>query len=232
MPLVIGNFVNTDTGIQIQNVGGSSTSVTVTYSPAAGNPGNTCTETKTIPAGQSANFGVGNVFPATNACLQGTGGSPNPAKGRFVGGARVTSNSNSQSLVVIVNQAVIGGAQSSAYAGFNPGTATNKVSIPLIVKDLSLGGGNLLFTGFNLANVGSSTASVTCTFSNSAVANNFTIAPGAVVNAVQNGGSSALPGGYVGSATCTAGASAKIVAVVNEVGGPGDSLLTYEGFSQ
>jgi hypothetical protein len=231
MPLLIGNFVNTDTGIQIQNVGGSATDVTVTYTPAAGNPGNTCTETQTINAGQSANFGVGNIFPNTSACLQGTGGSPNPAKGIFIGGGAVTTNSANQPLVVIVNQAVIGGAQSSASAGFNPGTATNKVSIPLIVKDLPVPGG-LLFTGYNLANVGGGAASVNCTFTGSAVTESFSIPVGGVVNSVQFGGGSALPSAYVGSATCTGGASDKIVAVVNQVGGVGDSLLTYEGFSQ
>jgi len=233
MPLIIGNLAKTDTGVQIQNAGGSSTDVTVTYTPAAGSVGLTCSETKTIGAGLSANFGVGNVFPGTGACLQGTGGSPNPAKGSFVGAGTVTTNSTSQPLVVIVNQATIGGANSSASSGFNPATATNKVSIPLIIKDLSLSGGGLLFTGYNLANVGGGTASVICSFSSSAVTESFSIPAGGVVNSVQFGASSALPTSYIGSASCVAsGAGDKIVAVVNEVGGAGDSLLTYEGFNQ
>jgi len=232
MPLVIGNFVNTDTGIQIQNAGTQATNVTVTYTPSPGNPGATCTETQNIAASQSANFGVGDVFASTSACLAGTGGTPNPAKGSFVGGASVTTNSADQPLVVIVNQATIGGANSSAYGGFDPTSGTNQVSIPLIVKDLPLAGGLNLFTGFNLVNVGSADANVTCTFANSAVTVNQVIAPGVAANIVQSGAGSALPAAYVGSAVCTGGATDSIVAVVNQVGGQGDALLTYEGFNQ
>ena len=37
---------------------------------------------------------------------------------------------------------------------------------------------------------------------------------------------------YAGSATCTAGAGAQIVGVVNELGdGAGDNLLVYEGIN-
>jgi len=231
MPLIIGNFVNTDTGIQIQNAGGTSTDVTLTYTPSPGNPGNSCTETKTIPAGQSANFGVGNVFAGTTgACLSGTGGTPNPALGSFVGGAAVTTNSASQPLVVIVNQATIGGANSSAYSGFNPTAGTTKVNIPLVIKDLPLPGG-LLFTGFNLANTGG-THSVTCTFAGQPGASVTQNVGSAAVNIVQSGGGSLLPAGYVGSATCTGAAGSRLIAVVNEVGGAGDALLTYEGFNQ
>jgi hypothetical protein len=143
---------------------------------------------------------------------------------RFVGSAKVTTNSNSQPLTVIVNQ-YVPGKNGSAYSGTNPATATAKVIFPLIMDRNSS-----FYTGFNLQNVGTLATNVTCTFTNSG----YTIGPenlpaGQALNRLQYG---AIANGYVGSATCTAsGGDAKIIGVVNEdrLGYTTDLLMTYEG---
>lgn len=63
MPLVSSGYYNSGTGIQIMNTGGTNTNVTLTYKPSVGFPGATCTETKTVLAGQSNTFG----FPSLPA---------------------------------------------------------------------------------------------------------------------------------------------------------------------
>ncbi|MFQ5580522.1 MAG: hypothetical protein ACE5H9_04170 [Anaerolineae bacterium] len=221
-PLVVNNIFNTWTGIQIQNTGGSSTDVTVTYTPLSGQPGATCTEQQTIPSGESKTFGI-NYLTNTSAC-QGANG--------YVGSAAVTGNSANQALVGLVNQVDLNGANASAYNGFDPASGTATVNIPLIINDFDLGGGNKLFTGFNVVNVGSQQTSVNCTFASSTYTASGTLNPGEALNDVQTGNST-LGAGYVGAATCTAtGGDASIVGVVNQLGGSGDAILTYEAFNQ
>jgi len=56
MPLVNANNNGYVTGIQIQNIGTQPTDVTLSYTPSAA--GSACTETQTIPAGQSKTFAL------------------------------------------------------------------------------------------------------------------------------------------------------------------------------
>jgi hypothetical protein len=220
MPLVNANNYGYVTGIQIMNIGGSATDVTVSYTPSTA--GAACTETQNVPAGQSKTFAL-NAFtytpqtPGTTCALGAT----------FVGSARVTTNSASQNLVAIVNQVLTTGANGEAYNGFNPTSATNKVLLPLIM-DRNYG----WLTGFNVMNVGTGSTTVTCTFTGTSYTASGTLAAGAALTDVQDG---KIASGYVGSATCTASSSGdKIVGVVNEVNvsGVGDQLLVYEGFNQ
>ncbi len=226
MPLVVKGF-GTDTGIQIQNTGTADTEVTVSYTPTAGNPGQACTETKSITAGKSETFGLSYI---TDNCTTNS---------VFVGSAAVTANSASQPLAAVVNQAAISppGPNSSAYNAFDPAAATASVEIPLIISDVSLGGSDLLFTGFNVVNVGSAATDVSCTFANStATVPSTTLQPGGSLNNVQTGNAT-LGAGYVGSATCTA-SGGTIVGVVNQLGsGPtvgtkGDQIFTYEAVNR
>lgn len=209
MPLVQANNFGFSTGIQIQNTGGSSTNVTVTY--AAGSAGTNCTEQKSIPAGASKTF----ALEATCTKLNGP---------TFVGAATVTGNSSGQPLAAIVNQSNFSNS-GSAYNGINPANATSTVNFPLIMKD-NFG----YFTGFNVYNAGGSSASVNCTFSaGSNKPANFTqsIPSGGVHTAVQTG-----TGQYVGSATCTA-SGGTLVGVANELGNAaGDQFFAYGGFNQ
>ncbi|MCA9967381.1 MAG: hypothetical protein KC423_24200, partial [Anaerolineales bacterium] len=83
-------------------------------------------------------------------------------------------------------------------------------------------------TGFNIMNVGSS-ATVTCTFSNSSRTYSAQLGTNAAGNDVQNG---KIANKYVGSASCSAPGGA-IIAVVNELGTStsSDLLFTYEAFN-
>jgi hypothetical protein len=222
------------TGLQIQNAGDTASEVTVSYTPAAGaNTGTACTETQTIAPGASATFALqafalNATVPGTSDCVQGA---------RFVGSAQVTGNSASQPLVGIGNQLLASGANGGAYSAFDASTATAKVVMPLIM-DRNAG----FFTGFNVQNVGAEAADVSCVFSLPDGAGNSTytvsgnLAPGAALNDIQLNKIPEVPTlpnqRYVGGATCTATpATAKLVAVVNELG-PDltlDQLLVYEG---
>jgi hypothetical protein len=224
IPLVQFNNVGFHSGVQIQNVGAASTDVTVTYMPAGG-IGTECTETGTIAAGASGTFGLF-AFSLTggsntDTCTDGE---------RFVGSASVTTNSGNEPLVAIINQTNFTNFASS-YNGFNPANATASLSMPLLM-DRNFG----YYTGFNLQNVGSGSANVTCTYSTASnggdiADTNYTLAAGEAANALQlNQASQAT---YVGSASCTSDGE-PIIAVVNELGSGTtvDLLFTYEAFNQ
>jgi len=217
LPLINANNVGYVTGTQIQNSGGSSTDVTLSYTPSAA--GTACTETQTIPAGESKTFTLGAFAgspPAgtTTDCIGGQ---------KFIGSAQVTGNTASQDLVAIVNQ-LLPGVNGEAYGGFDPSAATQTVVLPLIM-DRNAG----YFTGFNVMNVGSSSTTVNCTFTGTSYTASGTLAAGEALTDLQNG---KISSGYVGSATCTASNPGdRIVAVVNQLGpsSTADQLLVYEG---
>lgn len=217
MPLVNANNSGYVTGIQIQNAGSSATDVTVSYTHSAA--GTDCTETQTIPAGQSKTFALGAFTNGSNStCTAGA---------KFVGSAQVTGNTASQNLVAIVNQ-LKPGVNGEAYGSFDPASATNAVVMPLIMDRNSN-----WYTGFNVMNVGSAATTVSCTFSGTSYTlNSGSLAPGQAYTAIQN---NQIASGYVGSGTCTATNSTdKIVAVVNELNSvaAGDNLLVYEGINK
>ncbi len=222
MPLVSSGYYNSGTGIQIQNTGTSDTDVTVTYSPSAGFPGATCTETKTVPAGNSVTFG----FPTLPASCYTDAG--NAGSAAFVGSAQVTGNSASQDLVAIVNQVTTGTSNAAAYGAFNAADATDTVSLPLIMDD-NFG----IFTGFSVANVGTSNTDISCTFSGTSYTVSATgVAPGEALTDVQLG---KISSGYVGSAVCTS-TGEPIAAVVNQLNQgtsipAEDGLLVSEGIN-
>lgn len=216
IPLVNANNSGFTTGVQIQNVGASSTSVTLSYTPSSA--GTACTETQSISAGQSKTFTLGAFTSGTNSnCSAGA---------KFIGSAEVTANSNSQSLVAVANQHRIG-TNGEAYGAFNPADASDTVVLPLIM-DRNSG----YWTGFNVMNVGAGSTSVTCTFTNTSYeVGPVTLAAGEALTDLQNG---KIASKYVGSATCKASnPPGKIIAVVNELGPSGtlDQLLVYEGIS-
>jgi hypothetical protein len=215
MPLINMNNNGYITGVQIQNRGSSSTDVTVSYSPSLA--GTACTEQQTIPAGESKTFALYVFWAApgpgiTTDCIQGE---------QFVGSAKVTANSASQALVVVVNQ-LSPGVNGEAYGGFDPGVATQEVVLPLI---MDRNGG--WYTGFSVQNVGSSTTTVNCTFTGTSYTASQSLSAGEAMTLLQL---NAIADGYVGSGTCTAGSGGKIAAIVNEVKpGSADNLMVYEG---
>lgn len=218
LPLINTNNSGYITGVQIQNTGTTATNVTVTYTPSSA--GTACTETKTINPGSSQTFAL-QAFSAGTSPISGS----TCVRGqRFIGSAQVTSNSTNQPLVVIVNQ-LLPNRNGESYSGFDPALATNKVVMPLIM-DRNSG----YFTGFNVMNVGSSSTTVSCTFTGTSYNVSGTLNPGQALTDLQNG---KIANGYIGSGTCTASGSGKIVAVVNELGpsSTSDQLLVYEGIN-
>jgi len=211
MPLVNANNSGYVTGIQIMNLGGSSTDVTLTYTPSLF--GTATTEMQTIPAGQSKTFALAHFA---------TGGA---AGMRFVGSAKVTTNSASQLLVAIVNQ-LKGTQNGEAYGAFDGAAAFSTVVMPLIM-DRNSG----YSTGFAIMNVGTTPTTVTCTYSSSAVtATSGLLQPGSAFTELNSG---KIADHYVGSGTCTASGGGQIVGVVNELGSSAtaDQFLVYEGIS-
>lgn len=223
MPLISSGYWNSGTGIQVQNTGGTSTDVTISYSPSTGFPGASCTETKSVAPGASTTF----AFPLMPGSCYTDGGSAGSSA--FVGSGKVTGNTTSQPLVAIVNQITSTNANQAAYNAVDPSTATNTVSLPLIM-DRNYG----IFTGISVANVGSSATDILCTFTGTGYTASATgVAPGAALTDVQF---NQIADGYVGSATCTAsGGDELIAAIVNELTSGAaptvDALLTYEGFN-
>jgi hypothetical protein len=216
MPLINANNSGYQTGAQLQNAGSAATTVTVSYKASTGTD---CTETQTIPAGQSKTFAL-----YAFAGVAQTGMTTTCTKAKFIGSAKVTANSASQPLVAIVNQ--LGSTQGEAYGSFDSAAATGTVVMPLIM-DRNSG----YFTGFSVVNVGPSATSVNCTFTSSSVtASTASLAPDAAFVHLQNG---VIANGYVGSATCTAGSGGKIIGVVNELGSTAgaDQLLVYEAIN-
>lgn len=214
-PLVNANNHSYLTGIQLQNIGTTATTVTVTYTPSSA--GTACTETRTINPSASATFALAAFANGdSSTCTAGE---------RFVGSARVTANSAAQPLVGIANQ-LLPGVNGEAYGSFNPDEVTSSVAMPLIM-DRNSG----FYTGFSLQNVGTASTAVTCTFTNSSVTLSATLDPGAALTDVQ---ADKLADKYVGSATCTGSSGAKLVAIVNELGPNStiDQLLVYEAFAR
>jgi hypothetical protein len=212
-PLVSHNYFASRTALQIQNTGAASTSVTVNYAPSAGFPGSACSETQTIAAGASANFGDDPFFlnPA-NGCNAGSG---------WVGSAQISASAGG-TVVAIVNSVTSGTPNAAAYSAFDPNTGTTTVNFPLVM-DRNFG----IFSGFSVANVGNAPANIMCTFSGTTyTASQNNVAVGASLTDVQL---DKIAPGYVGSATCTA--NQPIVGVLSQLGGQGDKLLYYEGFN-
>lgn len=224
MPLVNANNSGYITGLQIQNAGDTDTDVTIAYTPGTGQPGTACEETKTIVAGESATFALyafslaGDPDPGDTDCVFGE---------TLIGSAAVSANSEDQSLVAIVNQLNLGANKGASYNGFDPSAGTDTVVMPLI---MDRNGG--YFTGIAVANVGTTSTDVVCSYSGGITyEDTATLAPGESFSPLNL---NALGDGYVGSATCIASADGDIVGVVNELNttASGDAFLVYNAFNQ
>jgi hypothetical protein len=217
MPLIMANNGGYYTGYQVQNVGGASATVTIDYGQNLAGPFAPPNDTATLAPNASATFIQAGGSWGTN---------------KFVGSATIAS---AQSVVAIVNQVKITGtAVGTAYNGFDPAGATNKVSAPLIMANNSG-----YYTGIQVMNVGAAATTITLDYgTNLAGAYNppnetATIQPGNSFNSIQSGGAWGA-NKYVGSATVTAsGGSDKIVMIVNQIwpAAPGDQFMTYDGFN-
>jgi hypothetical protein len=216
LPLVMSNNSGFFTGIQVQNVGGTATDITVSFGANIAGTFAPADETATVQPGQSATF------------LQNTG---QFLVEKYVGSATVTSST--EPIVAIVNQLKPG--RGTAYDGFDPAAATANVSAPLI--QFNPDGG--WFTGFQVMNVGGSPVDIVVDYGAN-TAGTFspanetaTIQPGNSYNSLQNTASWVAGGKYIGSATVTASSGGQIVMIVNQLrGNTGkDTFMTYNGFN-
>ena len=220
------------TGIQIQNVGTLSTTITVSYGQNIGGTWN--------PAGPDvqADVGAGESMNVLNDNIIWSAGN------RYLGSATVTS-SNGQPLVAIVNEVGTRSDlyQGSCYSGFDLGSATSKVIAPLVMSCNP--NCNRLYTGIQVMNV-HDTISTTITVSfvpNAGYAAKtdeimLDVGPGESANFLQNAGASLNWDGtrWIGSAVITSSGDVPIVAQVNETWkviapGDGERILTYNGFN-
>ncbi|MEZ4728666.1 MAG: hypothetical protein R3E79_16150 [Caldilineaceae bacterium] len=215
-PLVNANNSGYVTGLQIQNAGTQTTTVTVSYKASLF--GADCTETQTIAPNDSKTFALAAFANSTLGSAEDCANAPT----RFVGSAKVTANSANQPLIGIGNQ-LFPGRNGEAYGSFSAEEATSKVVLPLIMDR-----NNGFFTGFSVQNVGASATSVNCTFTNTDYTISANLEPEQALTDVQG---TKIQASYVGGATCTADTGGKIVVVVNELGPntEADQLLVYEG---
>jgi hypothetical protein len=235
LPLIMANNNGFYTGIQVQNVGDTPTTVTVDYTPnTVAGGSDPSDETFDLAPGASKTI-IQNGAPPANGSVNNWN-----VIGRYIGGAMIT-NSGNQPLVAIVNQVRPGSnALGTAYEGFDPAAATTRVSAPLIMANNST-----YYTGIQVQNVSNDTVHVVIDYGpNTAGTFNpaneeFDLDPGTSKTIIQNGappanGSTVNNWGtnrYIGSATITA--TGNIVAIVNQVSlsRPGDQFATTDAFN-
>jgi hypothetical protein len=217
MPLIMSNNSGYYTGFQVQNIGTSSTSVNISFGTNIAGSFAPTDESTTLGPNESATF------------IQNTGQFQTE---KYVGSATITSGG--EPIVAIVNQVKqLGTPVGTAYNGFDPSTATEKVSAPLIMSN-----NNGYYTGIQVMNVGTASTNITVTYgpnlagSFSPATETASLAPGDSYNSIQNAG--VWTGNkYVGSLTVEASAGGQIVMIVNQIwpAAPGDQFMTYDGFN-
>jgi hypothetical protein len=207
------------TGIQVQNAGTVSTTVTIDYAADTSGEG-------TVLADDVFDLDPG---AAETILHDGTD--------KYVGAATVTSD-NGEPLVAIVNQVMPGVTSfGTAYEAFSAADATANINVPLVMANNST-----YYTGIQVQNVSASDAcAVTIAFgpnsagTGTAADLDFSLDAGASATFIQNSDDGTndwdVIGKYVGSANVTAGCS--VVAIVNEFSPSfaGDQFYTFDAFN-
>lgn len=256
VPLLMAHNYGSYTGLQIQNAGTNSTNVTVSYSP---NAATQAPDGYTVCANAPQDVVVNDLAAGASVTLLQLEGEANNTPSilfedefegcTYVGGATVTSSG--EPLVAIINQVdETGKKQASAYEGFNPANATQRIEAPVVFAQNTNSNGNAtLFSAIQVQNTGSADTTVTVTYSpNSATGEGACTGVTSAQKDITAGNSdyifqstaldpSNFPDGctYVGSATIEAGQN--IVAIVNQTDSDStlantDVLFTYNGFNR
>ncbi len=204
-PLIMSGYYNYNTSLTIQNLGTLAATVTVDYTGPT-----TRTDNYTIGVNSSKEIFTPSVLP-TNLTHSYA--------------AKVTST-NSQPIVVLVNESVNGGLQAASYNGFIAGST--EVRIPIVMKNYYT-----FNTSVNCQNVG--IAATTFTISYAGVAGSTTspsINPGGKYEIYQPSDSilAAVPTNWSSSATIISSGQ-PLVCVINESSGSiaGDQLYSFNG---
>jgi hypothetical protein len=207
-PVIMNNYYTYNTALTVQNLGATSTDVTVTY-------GTGLTENATIPANSST------VFYTPNSGLP---------SGNSQGLTSAKIESSSQNIVALVNES---GAylRSASYSAFAVGSTT--VSLPIVMKHYYQ-----YNTSVTCQNVGTSNTNITITYSGSAATSTQNnVQPNQTALFYQPNEAGLPATNYNGSATVTS-SSQPIVCVTNEDRNDApygttaqDQLFSYEGFA-
>ncbi|MBI3969156.1 MAG: hypothetical protein HY329_26240 [Chloroflexi bacterium] len=205
-PLVQAQNSGWETGLQVQNVGGTAQNVTLTVRDGSGRV--VRTEQATIGANSSQTW-----FPIFIGA-------------RLIGSATIEGSPDAQ-LVGIVNQVNFGSGQGTTYTTFASGTP--RAFAPLLMTNNSG-----FSTGLQAQNVGTAPTNVTITVKdlggNVVGQETATVAAGSSKTWFPIPGTT-IPGDrFVGSATIDGGAGSQIVAIVNTITDPqsdGDTSSSY-----
>ncbi|MHB1004368.1 MAG: hypothetical protein ACYC3S_01855 [Chloroflexota bacterium] len=230
LPLIMCNNSGFNTFFNVQNAGGATANVTITYKPGSnGTAGQS--EAATILPGAAKTFDQSEGSSTKNCSAL------KDDSGKFIGSAVVTSD---QPVVAVVSElntttfrALLG------YGGFTAGSST--VALPLVMANNSG-----FYTSIQVQNTGSASTTVTVDYAANTVGagnptdESFVLAAGASKTIIQNAappsnGSTVnnwnSVGRYIGSALVTSTGGQTLVAVVNEVR-PSPALgAAYEGFN-
>jgi hypothetical protein len=241
-PLVAANNFNNFTGIQVQNTAESSTNVTVTYGPN--------TATKISPEAKRLcaplpTARTKTVAPRSSATFLQQAGDKAEFDSQFsectyVGSATISS-SNGERLVAVVNQVNVSGG-GSAYEAFPVPELQGVLDLPLVQAN-NFGS----VSGIQVQNAGTTRAVGSIRFGENSAREQtgrpvpckganakpvdipVDLAPGVSMTVLVPGNTPEIKDcTYIGSAKVTAGGSAKLVALVNQVNaGTIDGLATY-----
>lgn len=206
-PLLMTNNHGFSTGFQVQNTGGSATTLSLFL-----NGSSTAAATANVGAGQSVTW-----YPIPTTSLTGP---------TFIGSGTVTS-SPAMPLLGAVNELNTAG-QGMTYNAF--GSGTQSVQMPLVMFN-----NHGYYTGEQIQNVGTAASTVDFLI-NGNVVGTQTIQPGASFTwfSFTNG---TIYGNQPVSSAIARGRSSTdtLVGIVNEITNPqiaGDSSFAYEGFNQ
>lgn len=221
LPLIQENNNGNRTSVNCQNVSPDNTTATVTvnYTPEAGY-GSKASQSKSVPPNGVAVF------------LQEYQGATT-----WVGSAEVTS-SPEVPLVCVVNQQKPAIGTAAAYEGFDPGSATDTVVVPLVQSRNGSAAKGWVYTSINLATADGADHKITCDFKPSpgfTDPSNVSQTGASVVflqNDVYGTGDK-----FIGGATCSTDDGAGIFAIVNQTRQstpvtPRDVLAAYDGFNE
>ena len=207
LPLIMRGNAGYYTWFNVQNVGASPASVTVHY----------------VPGSSGTDYTAAAVTIQPNAAATFSQRDLTALGSKFVGSAVVSSN---QPIVATVMQVGEASKNMMGYNGFTAGAT--KVSLPLIAAK-----NGPYFTGYQVQNVGSGTATVSVAYgpntggSLAPAGESFSLAPNQSQTFIQSGGK--WSDKYIGSATITS--DQPVVAVVNQITSYGIAMGTaYNGF--
>lgn len=247
LPLIQANNSRFYTGISVQNVGTTTTDITITFgpntAPEAGTP-RKCPQPQPLQfTGVTAGKSISKI-QASYDDPRNFGTHQDPC--RYIGSATVTNSAN-QPLVAIVNQAQLFGPYASTYEGFNPAAAGTTNRAPLVMSR-----NNGYYSGIQIQNTTNTPTTAIIQFTPNVAPSNLCTnigrievplpASGSVTVNLENYDPRAVKAGftsngcsYVGGATITTTGKVPIVTIINHLSTAllvGDQLLTSNAFRE